>query len=139
MIVLDTNVLSEALRPAPAKRILNWLSAQDRSITFITVITQAEILYGLELLPAGKRKGQLQASISKLFEEEFEGKILSFDCAAAEAYSTIAAGRKVSGRPISQFDGMIAAIARVQGAKLASRNALDFVGCGIEIVDPWKD
>ena len=139
MIVLDTNVLSEALKPVPSHKVLGWLSTQDQSTTFITAITQAEILYGIELLPAGKRKAQLQSSISKLFEQEFADHILSFDHSAAEAYSRIAAAHRAAGRPISQFDAMIAAIVHVEGAKLASRNASDFADCGIEIVNPWKD
>lgn len=137
MIVLDTNVLSEALKPSPSDTVLRWLAAQKPSDVFVTTITQAEILYGVEALPAGKRRTRLHAAIEKMFAEEFEGRMLPFDEGAARAFGGMVAAREAAGRPISQFDAMIAAIARFHGAAVATRNAGDFEGCGIEVINPW--
>ena len=97
MIVLDTNVLSEALKPAPAEGVLRWLAAQAPAAVFTTNITLAEILYGLELLPAGKRRLQLLTAVEKMFAEQFEGRILSFDEEAARLFAGIAASRSAAG------------------------------------------
>jgi predicted nucleic acid-binding protein len=106
---------------------------------FITTITQAEVLYGIELLPAGKRKSQLSAIIEKLFAEDFQGRILSFDEDSARAFAKIVSGWGAAERPISQFDAMIAAIARSRGAGVATRNTNDFERCGIRIINPWTE
>jgi hypothetical protein len=137
MIVLDTNVLSEALKPSPSGIVLRWLAAQEPSAVFITTITQAEVLYGIEVLPAGKRRTRLAAIIEKLLSEEFDDRILSFDEDAARVFAKIVHGREAAGRPISQFDAMIAAIARSRGAAVATRNASDFEHCGIRVINPW--
>ena len=137
MILLDTNVLSEVLKPKPSEAVLRWLSHQEPLATFTTTITQAEILYGIELLPAGKRKVKLSTAIRQMFAEEFEGLILPFDGEAAEVYAQIVAGRGAAGRPISQFDAMIAAIARSRRIALATRNSPDFEGCGVQVINPW--
>ena len=139
MIVLDTNVLSEVLKPAPSEIVLRWLAEQDPPTVFTTTITQAEVLYGIELLPAGKRQARLRAAIEKMFAEEFQGRILPFDDDAARAFAKIVAARDAAGLPISQLDAMIAAIARSQRATgVATRNTADFEGCGVEIINPWK-
>lgn len=137
MIVLDTNVLSELLRPAPEARVLSWLASQARASLFTTTVTQGEIFYGIRVLPDGARKHGLWNAVQAIFEKDFAGRVLSFDGDAANAYAEIAANRKQSGQPISQFDAMIAAIAYSRGARLATRNVKDFTGCGIEIIDPW--
>jgi predicted nucleic acid-binding protein len=137
MIVLDTNVLSEALKPSPSGIVLRWLAAQEPSAVFITTITQAEVLYGIEVLPAGKRRTRLAAVIEKLFSEEFEDRILSFDEDSARVFAKIVNGRETAGRPISQFDAMIAAIARSRGAAVATRNTNHFEHCGIRVINPW--
>jgi predicted nucleic acid-binding protein len=137
VILLDTNVLSEALKPKPSEVVLRWLSAQDPTATFITAITQAEILYGVEVLPAGRRRARLSSAIQRLFAEEFEGRILPFDEDTARGYSKIVAHRESTGRPISQFDAMIAAIGEYRKAALATRNTADFEGCGIQLINPW--
>jgi predicted nucleic acid-binding protein len=137
MIVLDTNVLSETLKSAPDPRVIGWFEAQRRAALFTTTITRAEILYGLALLPDGARKQSLSAAISAIFEEDFAGRLLGFDSDAADVYAQIAVSRKCAGRPISQFDAMIAAVARSRGATLATRNIKDFVDCDVTLVDPW--
>ncbi len=139
MIVLDTNVLSEALKPAPSDVVLRWLAAQEPMATFITALTQAEIFYGLEIRPAGKRRARLYGAIDKLFSIEFQGRILSFDEESAREFAKIVSGRKAIGRPISQSDAMIAAIARSRRAAIATRNSKDFEHCGARLINPWKD
>lgn len=137
MIVLDTNVLSETLRPQPDAGALAWIAAQPATSLFTTAITRAEIMYGLRLLPQGRRRDNLCNAVTTIFDEDFAGRVLGFDDQAADVYADIAASRKQAGRPISQFDAMIAAIARSCGAVLATRNTRDFIDCGIDLADPW--
>jgi len=137
MIVLDTNVLSEATRPVPSRRVLEWLAVQPPSGLFTTTISEAEFLYGLALLPPGKRRTALEAAARRMFDEDFAQRVLPFDRAAAAAFASIAAVRRKKGRPISEFDAQTAAIARIHGAAVATRNVDDFRDCGIEVVDPW--
>ena len=138
MIVLDTNVLSEALKPVPSDTVLAWMAAEIPLSVFTTTITLAEVLYGVEALPPGKRRTRLLLAIEKMFAEEFAGRILPFDEDAARMFAGIVASREAAGRPISQFDAMIAAIARSHRAAVATRNTADFERCGIPVVDPWK-
>jgi toxin FitB len=138
MIILDTNVLSEVMRPTPAPEVLRWVAAQPTSGLFTTAITQAEILYGIEILPKGKRRAALQSAVHAMFEEDFAGRILPFDSDAARLFPHIAASRRMSGRPITQWDAQIAAIARSRGAALATCNTADFEHCGITLFDPWN-
>ena len=137
MIVLDTNVLSEAIRPVPSRRALNWLAAQQPSGLFTTAISEAELFYGLALLPAGKRRASLEEAVRRMLEEDFAQRVLPFDRAAASAFAVIASGRRKKGRPISEFNAQIAAVARIHGAAVATRNADDFRDCGIGVIDPW--
>lgn len=137
MIVLDTNVVSELLRPAPAKQVEAWLSAQDGATVYFTAVGEAELRHGVALLPAGRRRTALSMAIEGILEEDFRNRILPFDRAAASAYAAIAAKRRAAGRPISQFDCQIAAIARAHEAAVATRNTGDYEGCGIEVIDPW--
>lgn len=139
MIVLDTNVLSELMRPEPNARVLSWLGEQPAVRVFTTSITQAEILHGILLLPSGKRRQAFEEAARAMFEEDFAGRVLAFGSAAALPYATIACDRRRAGRPISQFDAQIAAIATVNKASVATRNVSDFEGCGIEVIDPWGD
>lgn len=137
MIVLDTNVVSEVLRPAPERRVLEWFAGQPRASLFVTTVTRGEILYGIRLLQDGQRKGRLWEAAQAIFNEDFAGQVLSFDSEAADDFADIAARRREAGRPISQFDAMIAAMTRSRGASLATRNSKDFEGCGIEVINPW--
>jgi predicted nucleic acid-binding protein len=137
MIILDTNVLSELLRPEPAKQVERWLSAQDGAKVYFTTVGEAELRHGVAILPAGKRRNALTIAIEGLLEEDFRDRVLPFDRAAARAYATIAAARRAAGHPISQFDCQIAAIARAHEATVATRNTSDYEGCGVELVDPW--
>jgi predicted nucleic acid-binding protein len=137
MIVLDTNVVSEVLKPKPSAQVLSWMAAYPRERLFITTITQAEILYGVELLPAGKRRAALQADIDAILDVEFAGRILPCDEQAAQAFSRIAAERRTSGRPIAAFYAQIVAIALSRGAAVATRNVRDFEDCGVTVLNPW--
>lgn len=137
MTILDTNVLSEGIRPVPNPEVLSWLAAQPASRLFTTTITQAEILYGLELLPKGRRRADLESAAAKMFDVDFSGRILPFDIDAARMFAQIAASRRSAGYPITQSDAQIAAIARSRGATVATRNTRDFEHCGIVVVNPW--
>jgi len=137
MIVLDTNVLSEALRPAPEPSVLDWLANQPRASLFITTVTRGEILSGIRLLADGKRRRGLSDAAKKIFDADFADQVLSFDSDAADMNAEIAASRRTTGKPISQFDAMIVAMARSRGAGLATRNVKDFEDCGVDLIDPW--
>jgi predicted nucleic acid-binding protein len=139
MILLDTNILSELMRPAPATRVEHWLGAQPSASLFISAVTEAELRLGLALLPDGKRRDQLAGAMEAMLAEDFAGRILPFDSAAAIAYARLAADRRKIGRPIAQFDAQIASIARSRNAALATRNVDDFEGCGIELINPWSE
>lgn len=138
MIVLDTNVVSELMKPAPAESVLHWTSAQPATSLYTTSITQAEILHGIMLLPSGKRRSALEAAAEAMFHEDFGGRILPFGADAARPYARIAAERRRLGRPISHFDAQIAAIARSTGAAIATRNVADYDACGVKVINPWE-
>jgi predicted nucleic acid-binding protein len=138
MIVLDTNVLSELLRPVPEPSVVAWIDDQPRASLFTTTVTRGEILYGVLLLPDGKRRQGLWDAATRIFDEDLAGHVLNFDRAAADLFAEIAASRRAAGKPISQFDAMIVSIARSRGASLATRNVQDFVDCGIDILNPWE-
>jgi predicted nucleic acid-binding protein len=138
MIILDTNVLSELMRPVPAAEVARWIASRPAAGFYVTSITQAEILHGILLLPKGRRRQALESAAQALFTEDFAERTLPFGGDAAVAYAEIAAGRSRLGRPISQFDAQIAAIARIHGAPLATRNVDDFQGCGITVANPWE-
>lgn len=139
MIVLDTNVVSELMRPQPESRVEAWLLRQFRGDVFLTSITQAEIFFGLEQMAPSKRKVSLTDEMELLLAEDFAGFVLPFDKPAARQFAIIAAARKHMGRPISEFDAQIAAITAAHGASLATRNVADFEHCGIAIVNPWTE
>jgi predicted nucleic acid-binding protein len=138
VLILDTNVISEILRQEPNETVVIWFESQPRHQLFTTAITQAEILYGITLLPMGNRRQKLLAVAQLIFEEDLESRILPFGSDATTHYAEIGAARKVSGRPISQFDAIIASIARLHGASLATRNTSDFDNCGIRVINPWS-
>jgi predicted nucleic acid-binding protein len=138
VILIDTNVVSELMKPTPAATVTSWVAAQAPKSLYVTSITQAEILYGVLLLPAGRRRNAIEAAATGMFETEFAGRVLSFDRDAAVLYARIAAERRRRGRPIAHFDAQIAAIARVTGATVATRNVGDFEHCGVTLLDPWR-
>lgn len=135
--LVDTNVLSEVLRPACEPSVAAWFASQSPDSLLVSAITQAEMRLGARLLPAGKRRDALERAIRDMFEQDFPGRVLAFDSSAADAYVEIVATRRRAGRPIAQFDAQIAAIARLHRLTLATRNTADFEGCGLTLVDPW--
>jgi hypothetical protein len=139
MIVLDTNVISEAMSSSPNPTVTRWLSDHPSSLLFTTTISLAEILYGIELLPHGKRRSGLLLVTENMFPKLFAERVLTFDEAAARVFAPIAVHRRSTGRPITLFDAQIAAIAKANGAALATRNTADFEQCGVGVVNPWVD
>ncbi|MBP8295412.1 MAG: type II toxin-antitoxin system VapC family toxin [Burkholderiales bacterium] len=136
--MLDTNVLSELVRAAPDPAVVAWVRAQPKESLFVTSVTEAEMRLGVRLLPAGRRRQMLDLAVAAMFAEDFAGRIRPFDTVAVANYVDIVWKRRAAGRPISQFDAQIAAIALHHGDKLATRNLSDFEGCGLTLIDPWK-
>ena len=136
--MLDTNVVSELMKAAPAEAVLDWVAAQPATSLYTTSITQAEILHGIALLPSGKRRDALRVAAGAMFTDDFEGRILPFGSDAAQPYATLAAQRRRAGRPISHFDAQIAAIAQSTGAAIATRNVTDYSACGVKVINPWE-
>jgi len=138
VILLDTNVLSELMRPMPDAKVVRWLDAWPEWEVWISAVTVAEIRLGISLLPGGKRKELLLDIAEQMFQEDFPDRCLPFDCDAAGEYALIVAARTRQGYPISVEDGQIAAIAKTAGLALATRNTKDFSGItGLKLVDPW--
>jgi hypothetical protein len=137
MIILDTNVISELMARSPAVSVEQWVSLRPPTSLYTTCVTQAEILFGVRLLPKGRRRDRVEMAAVAVFDKIFAGRLLSFGSDAARAYARIAAERRHRGKPISVLDAQIAGIARAAGAGLATRNVADFENCGIEVVDPW--
>lgn len=136
-ILVDTNVLSELLRPSPETAVIQWWQAQSPEHLYVSAVTQSEMMLGARLLPSGKRRRALEEALAAMFDEDFAHKVLPFDGSAVPAYVDIVADRRSRGRPISQFDAQIAAIASRHGSLLATRNGVDFEHCGVALVDPW--
>ena len=139
MIVLDTNVLSELMQAATVPPVRRWLMGIDPKSLFTTSICEAEILVGIAVLPAGRRRSAIEVAAYRMFTEDLDGRVLLFDSEAARNYAEIVAFRRRQGAPIQPMDGMIAAIARANDASVATRNIKDFEGCGIVLHDPWRE
>ena len=138
MIVLDTNVVSELMRAAPADFVVEWVDRQSSTEVHLTAITVAELLYGVARLPGGSRKTDLAERIEAMLSEDFDHRVLSFDETSAAHYADIVVRRERAGRPISTADAQIAATCRSHGAMLVTRNIDDFVDTGITIDNPWN-
>jgi predicted nucleic acid-binding protein len=139
MIILDTNVVSELMRPKPNRQVVRWVSSQPARSLFTTAVTEAEIQLGIALLPQGKRRKALESTVTQMFAEDFDGRVLPFDSAATVAFADIVASRRRSGRPISHADAQIAAVARCHGAAVATRNVSDFEDCDLSLLNPWDE
>lgn len=137
MILLDTNVISEVMRPAPDQRVIRWLNEAEASHIHLSTISVAEILLGLDLLPAGRRRQGLEERFEAFLEQAFAHRLLSFDEAAARHYGPLMAERRRAGRPMAAPDGQIAAIGRSRAMALATRNRRDFESCGLTLINPW--
>ncbi|MBI1284695.1 MAG: PIN domain-containing protein [Thiobacillus sp.] len=138
-MVLDTNVLSELMRPQPAAQVMAWFDGRAETTFFITAITRAEILLGIGLLPAGHRRDTLAEAASRMFEQDFGGRCLPFDEHPAGMYARVVAERTRGGLPISTEDAEIAAISLLHGLPLVTRNVKDFDNItGLRVVNPWE-
>lgn len=137
MIVLDTNVVSEAMKPEPALAVRDWMDAQNAETLYITSVTVAELLFGVGVLPDGRRKQKLAATLDGMLHL-FEGRILPFDTDAARRYSDLAVAARNAGKGFPTPDGYIAAIAVAHGFTVASRDASAFEAAGIDVIDPWN-
>lgn len=137
MMILDTHVVSEPLKPAPSPAVLDWLNAQEPQTLFLTAINVAELLAGVEAMPAGKRRDALAQALNTQVLALFEGRILSFDSKAAAVFAKLHADAQRQGNAMGFADCAIASIARAHGFGLATRNVKDFKGMSVEIVDPW--
>jgi len=137
-IILDTNVLSELMRSQPDPLVIEWFAGRTNTTFCITVITRSEILLGIALLPAGKRRDALAEAAKKMFKEDFPGNCLPFDESCTDLYASLVANRRRSGFSITTEDAQIAAIALNRKLPLATRNTKDFIHVeGLSLYNPW--
>ena len=139
MLMLDTNMLSEIMRSEPERKVADWIVRQPSDELFTAAVCQAEILSGLAVMPNGRRRAELEEAARAMFADDFAGRVLPFDTEAAAAYAEVFAVRRKAGRPSGTIDLMLAAIARVRGASVVTRNVADFEGVGVAIVNPWDE
>ncbi|MCY4229392.1 MAG: type II toxin-antitoxin system VapC family toxin [Alphaproteobacteria bacterium] len=139
MLVFDTNVLSELMQPAPNTGIVSWVAKRATSSLHLTTISEAELHYGLAIMPPGRRRDGLAQGLERMLRTGFANRILPFDSTAASAYAEIAATRRAMGRPMPEADCQIAAIARSRDMAVVTRNVRDFADAGIDVIDPWTD
>ena len=139
MIVVDTNVISELIRPAPAAPVMTWLQNQRADDLWTTAITKAELLLGVALKPNGRKKAELAEAIEAILSTMFAGRILAFDSEAARHFPAVVMGRRKFQLNTDEADGQIAAIAKRHGIPVATRNSRHFVHSGAEIINPWNE
>lgn len=138
MILLDTNVVSEPLRPAPDARVIQWIDAQPLETLFLSAITVAELRAGVALLPAGKRRTGLQRNLEERVLPLFAGRVLPFDIACTKAYADLIAKARAVGIAIAAADGYIAALAATVGLTVATRDTSPFAAAGAAVINPWQ-
>ncbi len=138
MIVLDTNVVSEPLRPAPDEGVVAWLDAQHVETLYLTAVTLAELRYGVAALPGGRRQHTLQHRLENEILPLFAGRVLAFDEGASREYARLQTTARAVGRPLSVMDALIAATCASYGHALATRNVSDFAGTRLDLIDPWE-
>jgi predicted nucleic acid-binding protein len=138
VIVLDTNVISEPLKPRPSEAVVRWLDAQDPETLYLTAVTLSEVLIGIALLPAGKRKRGMELAAQSLQLRLFANRFLSFDRKAAIAFSLLGSRAAAKGYPIGTADCQIAAIAAVHGFAVATRGTAPYIAAGVRVINPWK-
>jgi hypothetical protein len=138
MIVLDTNVIFELMRPEPRSALVAWVANQPRSSLYAPNINRTEILYGVTMMPPGRRRDWFALIASAIFAEEFTGRVLPFDGVAADYYARIVRKGRGTGMPIESFDALIAAMTAAAGYSIATRNVGGFEACGLTIINPWQ-
>ena len=136
MILLDTNVVSEAMKPEPHPPVRDWLDAQAAETLFLSSVTIAELTFGIGALPRGRRKDRLATTLDGVLDI-FAGRILPFDVAAARHYADLAVKARAAGKGFPTPDGYIAAIAAAHGFTVASRDTSAFTAAGLNVIDPW--
>lgn len=137
MILVDTNVISETMRSMPEPKVVAWLDAQAAETLYLATVSLAELLFGIAVLPDGRRKVTLGLALVEKAALLFDERVLSFDAAAAKAYATVMTRARKAGRAIGTADGQIAAIAATHRLAIATRDTTPFEAVGIEIIDPW--
>jgi predicted nucleic acid-binding protein len=137
VIVLDTNVISELMRPQPHPAVVAWIAAHPRAALHTTSVNKAEIIYRIAALPEGRRRTALVAAAEAMFIDDLADRVLPFDDIAADRYAEIVTARRRAGRPIEAFDALIAATALAAGADIATRDINGFEGLGLTLIDPW--
>lgn len=137
MYILDTNVLSAMMRSEPVPQVADWVAGQQINLLYTVAVCQAEILSGLAIMPDGRRRHTLETAARAMFLEDFEGRVLRFDMAAAVAYGEIFAARRRVGRPVATLDLMVAAVARAHRATVVTRDIPGFADCGVTVINPW--
>ncbi|HEX7181321.1 MAG TPA: type II toxin-antitoxin system VapC family toxin [Thermoanaerobaculia bacterium] len=138
MIILDTNVVAELMKAAPALAVVTWLNDQETSTLFLTAVSIGEIRYGLRILPQGRRRRFLEEGFARVIAEAFAGRVLAFGEEAAQRYGEVMGRRKEIGRPLGILDGQIASIAWAKSYAVATRNVRDFAECGVDIINPFE-
>lgn len=138
MILLDTNVVSEPLRHAPALSVIKWIDAQSMETLFLSAITVAELRAGVALLPAGRRRSVLQKNLEKSVLPLFAGRVLPFDLACTQAYAALMTKARSAGLAIATADGYIASIAAANGLTVATRDTSPFEAAGVAVINPWQ-
>lgn len=139
MLLLDTNVVSELMRRAPAPAVLHFVDSKLLREMFLPSIALAELRYGIQRLPQGRRRDDIETAFASLLEAGFDGRVLAFDSACAEGYAELRARRERAGRPVTVQDALIGGMALAYGATLATRNIADFADTGVDLVDPWRE
>lgn len=138
MYLLDTNVISDLMQTEPTPELSFWFSMTDDRLIYFSAIGEAELRYGAEILPRGQRRDSLMLKIERTLNEAFEERILPFDSVAAKCFGSISAMRRNAGRPSSQPDCQMAAIAKSRELTMVTRNVREFSGVGISILNPWE-
>ena len=136
-MILDTNIISEMMRPKPTASVMHWLNQQDASELFVSTVTVGEIMHGLEALPAGQRRRRLEAGFERLIREAFDTRLLIFDEDVARHYGRLMAAQRKMGKPLSALDAQIAATALAHRMAIATRNVKDFADSGLAITNPF--
>lgn len=137
MILLDTNVVSEIMKPQPDPSVAAFIDAQPIELLFVPSLVMAELRHGIARLPQGRRRGEVESDFETFCKAGFASRILAFDDDCAKAYALVRAAREQAGRPVAVFDALIGGMALAHGARLATRNTTDFNGYGLALVDPW--
>lgn len=138
MILLDINVISEPLKASADQKIVDWINAQNVETLYLSTIGLAELRFGIAVLPEGKRKDVLYSSLEQRVLPLFEGRILSFDIAASQAYATLRSKARAVGQIIAPADGYIAAIAITNGLAIATRDTEPYIAAGLTVINPWQ-